>query len=139
GLNGGYFEYMITSGSGEIFSARTITTPVVHFNGSRNGSLTATLSLADLKLSQGDIVSIRAIAQDVNTLSGPGLATSDTRTFRIARADEYDSVAVDAAAPLPVDTAAMSQRMLIAMTEKLVKEQKKIARPELVRRSGQIG
>jgi hypothetical protein len=139
GLSGGYFEYLISTGSGEVFSARTITTPVIRFNGSTRGNLSATLDLASLKLNQGDVVSIRAIAQDVNTLSGPGLATSDTRTFRIARADEYDSVAVDAAAPLPVDTAAMSQRMLIMMTEKLVKEQKKITRAELVKRSGQIG
>ncbi len=139
GLQSGYFEYLVTTGSGEIFNARTITTPVVNFGGSRSGSIRATLDLASLKLNQGDVVSIRAIAQDVNTLSGPSLATSDTRTFRIARADEYDSVAVDAAAPLPVDTAAMSQRMLIAMTEKLVKEQRKISRPELVKRSGQIG
>ena len=139
GLNAGYFEYLISSGSGEIFNARTITTPPVRFNGSRSGSITATLSLADLKLSQGDVVSIRAIVSDVNTLSGPGLATSDTRTFRIARADEYDSVAVDPAAPLPVDTAAMSQRMLIIATEKIVKDKPKIQRKELVRRSGEIG
>jgi hypothetical protein len=111
----------------------------VSFNGSRRGSVTATLDLASLKLNQGDVVSIRAIAQDGNSLTGPGTATSDTRTFRIARSEEYDSVAVDAAAPLPVDTAAVSQRMLIMMTEKLVKEKKKIARQELVRRSGEIG
>ena len=116
-----------------------MTTPIVSFGGSRTGSIRATLDLASLKLNQGDVVSIRAIAQDGNTLTGPGLATSDTRTFRIARADEYDSVAVDAAAPLPVDTAAMSQRMLIAMTEKLVKEMKRIPHTELVKRSGQIG
>jgi hypothetical protein len=139
GLRGAYFEYLITTGSGEIFNARTITTPVVSFGGSRNGTINATLDLASLKLNQGDVVSIRAIAQDGNTLTGPGTATSDTRTFRIARADEYDSVAVDAAAPLPVDTAAVSQRMLIIMTEQLVKEQKKITRKELVRRSGEIG
>lgn len=139
GLRGAYFEYLVTTGSGEVFNARTITTPIVNFNGSRRGSLTATLDLASLKLNQGDVVSIRAIAQDGNTLSGPGTATSDTRTFRIARAEEYDSVAVDAAAPLPVDTAAVSQRMLIMMTEKLVKEKKNIARQELVRRSGEIG
>jgi hypothetical protein len=139
GLNGAYFEYLITTGSGEIFNARTITTPVVTFGGSRNGTINATLDLASLKLNQGDVVSIRAIAQDRNTLTGPGTATSDTRTFRIARADEYDSVAVDAAAPLPVDTAAVSQRMLIIMTEKLVKEQKSLTRKELVRRSGEIG
>jgi hypothetical protein len=139
GLRGAYFEYLITTGSGEIFNARTVTTPVVSFGGARSGTIRATLDLASLKLNQGDVVSIRAIAQDGNTLTGPGLSTSDTRTFRIARADEYDSVAVDAAAPLPVDTAAMSQRMLIAMTEKLVKEMKKIPHAELVSRSGQIG
>ncbi|MEO8577893.1 MAG: DUF4175 family protein [Gemmatimonadales bacterium] len=139
GLNGGYFEYLVTTGSGEIFSARTITTPIVSFGNSRNGSLRATLDLSTLKLNQGDVVSIRAIAQDRNTLTGPGLATSDTRTFRIARADEYDSVAVDPAGPLPVDSSAMSQRMLIQMTEKLVKDHKKIGRPELVKRSGEIG
>ena len=139
GLRSAYFEYLITSGSGEIFNARTVNTPVVAFDGSRSGSITATLDLGSLKLNQGDVVSIRAIAQDGNSLSGPGIATSDTRTFRIARADEYDSVAVDAAGPLPVDTAAMSQRVLIAMTEKLVREMKRIPRAELVRRSGQIG
>lgn len=139
GLDGGYFEYLISTGSGEVFSARTITTPIVSFGGSRNGTLRATLDLARLKLNQGDVVSIRAIAQDRNTLSGPGLATSDTRTFRIARAGEYDSVAVDPAGPLPVDSSAISQRMLILMTEKLVREQKTITRQELVKRSGEIG
>jgi len=139
GLSGAYFEYLVTTGSGEIFSARTITTPAVRFGGSRGGTISSTLDLATLKLNQGDVVSIRAVAQDVNTLSGPGLATSDTRTFRIARADEYDSVAVDAAAPPPIDSSALSQRMLIMMTEKLVKDSKKISRAELVRRSGEIG
>lgn len=139
GLRGAYFEYLITTGSGEIFSARTVNTPVVGFGGARRGSISATLDLASLKLNQGDVVSIRAIAQDGNTLSGPGTATSDTRTFRIAMASEYDSIAVDAAAPLPIDTTAMSQRMLIMMTEKLVKEKPKIPRKDLVRRSGEIG
>lgn len=139
GLRGAYFEYLITTGSGEIFNARTVTTPIVSFGGSRRGSIRATLDLASLKLKQGDVVSIRAIAQDGNALFGPGTATSDTRTFRIARAEEYDSVAVDPGAPLPVDTAAVSQRMLIMMTEKLVKEKKTITRGELVRRSGEIG
>ncbi len=139
GLGAGYFEYLITTGSGEIFSARTVTTPVVDFNAARRGSIAATLDLGTLKLNQGDIVSIRAIAQDVNTLSGPGLATSDTRTYRIARADEYDSVSVDAAGPLPIDSSAMSQRMLIQMTEKLVREQKGLTRQQLVKRSTDIG
>jgi len=97
------------------------------------------LSLADLKLKEGDVVSIRAIARDINTLSGPGTATSDTRTFRIARAGEYDSLTIEGAAPLPIDSSAMSQQMLILMTETLVKEQRKVSRGELIRRSREIG
>ena len=139
GLSGAYFEYLVSTGSGELFSARTITTPIVQLNGSRRGSLTATLDLSTLRLNQGDVVSIRAITQDINTLTGPGLATSDTRTYRIARADEYDSVAVDPAGPLPIDSSAMSQRMLIQMTEKLVREQKGLTRQQLVKRSTEIG
>jgi len=139
GLRGAYFEYLITTGSGEIFNARTVTTPIVPFGGVRSGSIASSLDLGSLKLSQGDVVSIRAITHDVNTLSGPGIGTSDTRTFRVARADEYDSVSVDAAAPAPVDSSAMSQRMLIQMTEQLVREEKRLTRAELVRRSTEIG
>jgi hypothetical protein len=79
------------------------------------------------------------MAEDGNTLSGPGVATSDTRTIRIARAGEYDSLAVEAAAPQPIDSSALSQRMLIAMTEKLVRDQPKLTRQELVKRSTEIG
>jgi hypothetical protein len=139
GLADGYFEYLITTGAGEIFKARTITTPLVHFNRSRSGSLSATLDLASLKLVEGDIVSMRAIARDGNTLTGPGVATSDTRTIRIARASEYDSLSIEAAAPQPIDSSAMSQRMLVVMTEKLVRDQPKLARAELVKRSTEIG
>jgi hypothetical protein len=139
GLDVGHFEYLITTGSGEIFKARTITTPVVRFGGSRTGSMSATLDLASLKLGEGDIVSMRAIAQDGNTLSGPGTGTSDTRTIRIARAGEYDSLAIEAAAPQPIDSSATSQRMLIVMTEQLVREQPKLTRQDLVKRSTEIG
>ena len=139
GLDAGHFEYLITTGSGEIFKARTITTPVVRFGGSRISLISVTLDLASLQLGEGDIVSMRAIAQDGNTLSGPGVATSDTRTIRIARAGEYDSLAIEAAAPQPIDSSATSQRMLIVMTEQLVREQPKLTRPELVKRSTEIG
>jgi hypothetical protein len=139
GLVAGHFEYLISTGSGEIFKARTITTPVVRFGGSRSGSMSATLDLASLNLQGGDVVSMRAIVQDGNTLSGPGIATSDTRTIRIARAGEYDSLSIEAAAPPPLDSSAVSQRMLIAMTEQLVREQPKISRQELVSRSTEIG
>jgi len=138
-LTTGYYEYLITSGSGEIFTARTINTAPVQFGSGRTGALDATLDLKSLKLSQGDVVSIRAIVRDANTLSGPSIGTSDTRTIRVARADEYDSVSIEAAAPPPVDSSAMSQRMLILMTEALVKKEKTLSREEWVRQSTDIG
>jgi hypothetical protein len=72
-------------------------------------------------------------------MSGPGIATSDTRTIRIARASEYDSLSIEAAAPAPIDSSAISQRMLVMMTEQLVREEPKLTRPDLVRRSTEIG
>jgi hypothetical protein len=139
GLRSGYYEYLITSGSGEIFTARTVNTSPVDLSGRRASELDATLDIASLKLSQGDVISIRAIIQDANTLSGPSIGTSDTRTIRIARADEYDSTSVEAAAPPPVDSSAISQRMLILMTEALVKKEKALSREEWVRQSTDIG
>lgn len=138
-LTTGYYEYLITSGSGEIFSGRTITTAQKEFGGARSGALDASLDLKSLKLAQGDVVSIRAIVRDANTLSGPSIGTSDTRTIRIARADEYDSVSIEAAAPPPVDSSAMSQRMLILMTEALVKKEKTLSRQEWVKQATDIG
>jgi hypothetical protein len=139
GLRSGYYEYLITSGSGEIFTARTVNTSRVDLRGAHSGALDATLDLASLKLSQGDVVSIRAIVQDANTLSGPSIGTSDTRTIRIVRADEYDSTSIEAAAPPPVDSSAISQRMLILMTEALVKKEKTLSREQWVRQSTDIG
>ena len=138
-LSMGYYEYLITSGSGEIFTARTINTAPVSFGRARTGTLDATLDLKSLKLGQGDVVSIRAIVRDANTLSGPSIGTSDTRTIRIARADEYDSVSIEAAAPPAVDSSAMSQRMLVLMTEALVKKEKALSREELVKQATNIG
>ena len=138
-LVSGYYEYLITSGSGEIFTGRTINTPLVDFGHGRTGALDATLDLKSLKLSQGDVVSIRAIVRDANTLSGPSIGTSDTRTIRIARSDEYDSVSIEAAAPPPVDSSAMSQRMLILMTEALIKKEKTLSHQEWVKQATDIG
>jgi hypothetical protein len=138
GLTDGYFEYLIVSGSGEAFSGRTLTSAPVRFD-SRRGSLQARFDFRANKISAGDLVSVRAVVRDNNTLSGPSIGTSDTRTFRVARADEYDSVSIEAAAPPPVDSSAMSQRMLIIMTEALVKKQKTLTRQQLVKQSDDIG
>lgn len=138
GLTDGYFEYLVVSGSGEAFNGRTVTSVPVRFT-SRAGRMQASLSFANLKIAAGDLVSIRAVVRDNNSLTGPSVGTSDTRTFRVARADEYDSVSIEAAAPPLVDSSAMSQRMLIIMTEALVKKQRSLTRQQLVKHSDDIG
>ena len=138
GLASGYFEYLIVSGSGEAFNGRTVTSRVFHFD-SRTGRMQTMLDFENHKIGAGDLVSVRAIVRDNNSLSGPSIGISDTRTFRVARADEYDSVSIEAAAPPPVDSSAMSQRMLIIMTEALVKKQKSLSRQQLVKESDDIG
>ena len=77
---------------------------------------------------------MRAVATDLNSLSGPGRGFSETRTIRIARKDEYDSLSVEAAAPSG-DTAMMSLRMLIIETEKLEAQRPKLDHDTLVVRS----
>ena len=57
----------------------------------------ATLGLDQLGLKPGDMVHLRAVARDGNDVSGPGLDASETRVLRVARAGEYDSVAVEGA------------------------------------------
>lgn len=138
GLSTGYFEYLVVSGSGEAFNGRTLTSSPFRFQ-SRTGRLSAVLDFSRLKIVAGDMISVRAIVRDNNNLTGPSIGTSDTRTFRVARADEYDSVSIEAAAPPPVDSSAMSQRMLILMTEALVKKQKSLSRAQLVKESDNIG
>ena len=65
---------------------------------------------------------LRAVARDANNVTGPGVGASETRAIRIARADEYDSVAVDAAAPSEADKSVISERMLIMLAEALEKK-----------------
>ena len=139
GLARGYFEYLISSGSGESFTGRVVTTPVRAFGGQGRGALRETIDIGDLKLAGGDVVSMRAVAFDGNTLTGPSMGSSETRTIRIARADEYDSISVDAAAPPPVDSSAMSQRMLITMTEELVRRKRRLPRVQFVEKAVDIG
>ena len=91
-----------------------------------------------MKLRAGDIIHIRAVARDRNAVSGAGVGVSETRTLRIARADEYDSVAVDAASPPEPEKNVLSQRMLLMMAEALQKARPSTARAAVVRESRTI-
>jgi hypothetical protein len=131
GLASGSFELIVSSGGGENFTFKTRTLGAATFT-SRAGELTATLSLDSLGLKPGDMLHLRAVARDRNDVTGPGIGTSETRTLRIARADEYDSVAVDPAAPAEAEQNALSQRMLLMLAQALEQRRTRISHQALV-------
>lgn len=137
GLATGAFELIVSSGGGENFTFKTRTLGAATF-ASRAGELNATLSLDSLGLRPGDVLHLRAIARDRNDVTGPGIGTSETRTMRIARADEYDSVAVDPAAPAEAEQNALSQRMLLMLAQALEQKRSRISRGALVGESRSI-
>jgi hypothetical protein len=138
GLSGGHFEYTVTTGSGEIFKSRTSSFAASRFGNARAAEMRATLALGGLALSEGAILSVRAVVADNNTRTGPAITSSDTRTFRVARADESDSLAVDAAAPPPVDRSLLTERMLIASAESLLTKRSSLARSDYGKSAGRI-
>lgn len=136
-LESAAIEYIVSSGEGERFTFRSGTLGVVR-PGARAADLAATFDAAALRLVPGDVVHIRAVARDGNTVGGPGIGSSDTRTIRVARAGEYDSVAVDPAPPAEADKSVISQRMLINLTEALVKRMRTLSRENIVAESRRI-
>ncbi len=132
GVSNAAFEYIVSSGEGESFTFRRGRAGSRSLGGIRSSTLTARLSLEALQLKPGDIVHLRAVAQDANTVTGPGIGSSDTRTLRIARAGEYDSLAVEGAPPPEADKSVLSQRMLINLTEALRRRRRTLARDGFV-------
>ncbi len=141
GLVDGAFEYVVSSGEGENFTFRTGRVGAASFGGARAGSLGASLDLGALALKPGDLVHVRALAHDARPGAPPG--ASETRAIRVARAGEYDSVAVDGAPPPEADTSAFGQRMLLQLTEALVaraeSRRSPLARPAVIDESRRLG
>ena len=126
------FEWIVSAGEGENFTFRS---GVAAFPGNDVASrtITASLSLDSMQLAPGSIVHLRAVARDGNSVTGPGEGVSETRMLRVARPSEYDSVAVEAAAPPEADKSVLSQRMLIMQAEALEKRRPRLDRTTLVR------
>jgi len=139
GLANAQFEYIVSSGEGESFKFKSGTLGARKLNGASDGSLTATLGLESLGLKPGDMVHLRAIARDGNTVTGPGVGSSETRVVRVARSGEYDSIAVEGAPPPEADKSLISQRMLIMMTEALERRRASLARDAFVGEARGIG
>ncbi|MDX2184346.1 MAG: hypothetical protein SFW08_10240 [Gemmatimonadaceae bacterium] len=138
GVRDAWFEVIISSGEGESFRFRTLTLGRRAGAGAGPTELRAALTLDGLGLSAGDLIHLRAVARDGNTVTGPGVGGSDTRTLRIARPDEYDSVAVEGAPPPDPKKGILSQRMLIQLTEALVANARRLSHAQLTDESRRI-
>jgi len=137
GLASGQFEWIVSSGEGESFKFRNGVLGRTALSGA-HGALRATLSIEGLGLRPGDLVHLRAVARDRDPSASHAPGTSETRTIRVARAGEYDSVAVDAAPPALGDTSQLGQRMLLMLTEALVQRQRALPRAALLAESQKI-
>ncbi len=139
GLRDARIEYIISSGGGEQFTFKSGAIDERRGSLGRDLTMATTLDLGALHLKPGDLMHVRLTAHDGNTLSGPSLGTSETRTIRIPRPDERDSVAVEQLPPTPVDKSVLSQRMLLLMAERLVARMPRIDRATMLTESQRIG
>lgn len=138
GLGGAYFESITTMGQEEgHISFRRDTLERRSFSGTE-GELAMTVPLANFRLEEGDMLSLRAVAFDNNTLSGPSYATSETRVLRVATSSEYDSLAVEGAPP-PSDTLFLTLRYIIQLTEEIDAEKYTMDRDLFVDSARTIG
>lgn len=139
GLAALWLEYIVSSGEGESFTFRSGIVGRRAAKGERDARLSAMLPLDSLELHPGDMVHLRAVAVDGNTATGPDSGVSETRVVRVARAGEYDSVAVEGAPPPAMDSSALSERMLIQLAEELERKRPRLERTTVVSESRRIG
>jgi hypothetical protein len=133
GLDYGYVEYMLSSGSEESFDTKVIAGARASFANARTAQLEPTLDFDTLKLSPGSVLHIRVIAYDYNDVTGPGKGVSETRTLKIA--EPVDSTSINAAPPLPIDSMWISQRLLNMRTDTLLRTRRAMSREDFVHRS----
>lgn len=139
GLGGAFFESIVTMGQEEgHITFRRDTLKRRGFSGARNGEFAMTVPLADFRLGEGDMLSLRAVAFDNNTLSGPSYTTSETRVLRVATASEYDSLAIEGAPP-PNDTLFLTLRFIIQLTEEIHADRDRLDRDLFVDSAQTIG
>lgn len=133
GLNYGYVEYLISTGSEENFNTKLVNGPRVGFGNARSGTLRAAIDLDTMKLSPGSVLHIRVLGFDFNDVTGPGRGVSETRTLKIA--EPVDSTSINAAPPLPIDSMWISQRLLNMRTDTLIRTKRQLTREKFVHTS----
>jgi len=137
GLTSSRFEVIVTSGELETFTSRTAVVGAAALSGVRDTTRDAVLPLDSLGLQPGDVLSVRAVAAD-GRVPVPDRGASETRTWRIARVGEYDSLAIEGAPPPGGDSSLVSERMLIMTTEALQRRRPHLARAQVVGESRDI-
>jgi hypothetical protein len=138
GLHDARFELVISSGQGENFTVRTAIVGRRLLGDAPDATLDASLLLDSLALQPGDVLQLRAVARDGNIATGPGVGSSDTRSIRVARAGEYDSLSVEQAPPGDPEGQLLGERMLITLTEALDRRRARIPRATLLTESSRI-
>ena len=139
GLGGAFFESIVTMGQEEgHITFRRDTLNLRRLGGTRSGEISMTVPLADFRLNEGDMLSLRAITFDNNTLTGPTYTTSETRVLRVATASEYDSLAIEGAPP-PNDSLFLTLRYIIQLTEEIHAERNVMDRDLFVDSAQTIG
>ncbi len=138
GIVSGWFEIIVSSGSAENFTFRAAALGRTPANGARDLRLGGALRLDSLDLKPGDVVHVRAVARDANPAADAESGSSETRTLRVMRPGEADSVSVEGAPPPEVGKSELSQRMLIMLTEKLVGQMRRLPRPAVSTESRSI-
>ena len=139
GLGGAFFESIVTMGQEEgHITFRRDTLERRELGNDRSGEISLTLPLAHFRLEEGDMLSLRAVTFDNNTLTGPSYATSETRVLRLATSSEYDSLAIEGAPP-PDDSLFLSLRYIIQLTEEIHAERRTMSRDLFVDSAQSIG
>jgi hypothetical protein len=138
GLAEGWFEYIVSSGEGETFTFRSGTVGLRPLQNRSRAELSSRIVFDSLKLLPGNVVHLRAVARDGNTITGPGTGYSETRTFRVPRAGEGDSISVDQVSRAEGDSSLLSQRMLVMMAEALERRRPRLRRDSFVAESRRI-
>ena len=115
-----WIELLLTTGGGERFSTTTRTLATVSPGGARAAVASVTIRLDTMRLGPGDVLNLRAVARDRNTVSGPGEGSSETRTIRIHDPSLANAMPIVPASVAVLDTTVLSQRMLIIRAETLL-------------------
>ena len=121
-----WIELMLTTGGGERFSTTTRTLAADSPAGARTGAASVTIRLDTMRLGPGDVMNLRAVARDGNTVTGPGEGSSETRTVRIHDPSLANAIPIVPASVAVLDTTVLSQRMLIIRAETLLARRRRM-------------